>query len=97
MKRILSRRERIQYIHDRVSGKLGWGKFKFNPGYWAIAEELGTTFKTIKRDADFMRDDLGLPLEYDESRCCLYYRGGWQWISDVFNLADSLADVLLPL
>jgi predicted DNA-binding transcriptional regulator YafY len=36
-------------------------------------EELEVAPKTIQRDIDFMRDQLGLPIEYDEKKFGFYY------------------------
>ena len=46
------------------------GKF---PNASAFAKELEVNIKSIHRDLAFMRDDLGLPLEYDKNRFGFYY------------------------
>ena len=38
------------------------------PNCRRLAEELEVAGKTIQRDIDFMRDQLGLPIEYDSGR-----------------------------
>lgn len=50
---------RIYVIHEAVKE----GRF---PNCRTLAERLEVTDKTIQRDISFMRDELGLPLEYDE-------------------------------
>jgi proteasome accessory factor B len=43
------------------------------PNCRKLAEELEVATKTIQRDIDFMRDRLGLPIEYDPLRFGFYY------------------------
>lgn len=50
---------RIHVIHEAV-------KEGGYPNCRTLAERLEVTDKTIQRDVSFMRDELGLPLEYDE-------------------------------
>lgn len=52
--------ERVLRIHEMISR----GNF---PNCSSIARELEVNRKTIQRDINFMRDELDLPLEYDES------------------------------
>lgn len=47
----------------RLHEKLKAGKF---PNCRKLAEELEVSAKTIQRDIDFMRDRLGLPIEYNQ-------------------------------
>lgn len=51
--------QRIYVIHEAVKE----GNY---PNCRTLAERLEVTDKTIQRDITFMRDELGLPLEYDE-------------------------------
>jgi proteasome accessory factor B len=51
--------ERMMRLHE----KLRAGDF---PNCRKLAEELEVSTKTIQRDIDFMRDRLGLPIEYDQ-------------------------------
>ena len=51
--------QRIYVIHEAVKG----GSF---PNCRTLAERLEVTDKTIQRDITFMREELQLPLEYDE-------------------------------
>ena len=58
--------ERMMRIHSQLkAGQL--------PNCRKIAEELEVSSKTIQRDIDFMRDRLGLPIEYDPLRFGYYY------------------------
>lgn len=51
--------ERIYHIHEAVAeGRM--------PNCSTLAAELEVTPKTVQRDITFMRDRLGLPLEYDD-------------------------------
>ncbi len=43
------------------------------PNCRKAAEELEVSPKTVQRDIDFMRDRLGLPIEYDPVRCGFHY------------------------
>ena len=54
----------------RIHAQLKAGDF---PNCRKIAEELEVSSKTIQRDIDFMRDRLGLPIEYDPLRFGFYY------------------------
>lgn len=58
--------ERMLRIHEFIQG----GKFPNGP---SLARHLEVSSKTIQRDLDFMRDRLGLPIEYDAGRRGLYY------------------------
>ena len=53
--------ERVMRIHEAVSR----GN---HPNCSSIARDLEVNRKTIQRDINFMRDELDLPLEYDETR-----------------------------
>lgn len=54
----------------RIHGQLKAGDF---PNCRKIADELEVSSKTIQRDIDFMRDRLGLPIEYDPLRFGFHY------------------------
>lgn len=43
------------------------------PNCRKVADELEVSSKTIQRDVEFMRDQLGLPIEYDPLRFGYYY------------------------
>ena len=53
-------------IHQFIQG----GKY---PNATKMAKELEVSTKSIHRDLDFMRDRLGLPLEYDSGRVGYHY------------------------
>jgi len=54
----------------RLHEKLQSGLY---PNCRKMAEEFEVSGKTIQRDLEFMRDQLSLPLEYDEQRFGYYY------------------------
>ncbi len=54
----------------RIHGQLKAGDF---PNCRKIADDLEVSSKTIQRDIDFMRDRLGLPIEYDPLRVGFFY------------------------
>ena len=54
----------------RIHAQLKAGDF---PNCRKIAEEIEVSSKTIQRDIDFMRDRLGLPIEYDALRFGFHY------------------------
>lgn len=57
---------RVMEIHKRVRmGQM--------PNCSSLAKDIEVTSKTIQRDISFMRDQLGLPLEYDALRHGYYY------------------------
>lgn len=58
--------ERMMRIHDALKA----GKYP-NCSQLAISIEVST--RTVKRDVDFMRDSLRLPIEYDSRRYGYYY------------------------
>jgi proteasome accessory factor B len=58
--------ERMLRLHDRLKA----GAF---PNCRKLAGELEVSPKTIQRDIDFMRDRLGLPIEYDQLQFGFYY------------------------
>jgi proteasome accessory factor B len=53
-------------LHERLKA----GSF---PNCRKLANELEVSAKTIQRDIDFMRDRLGLPIEYDQLQFGFYY------------------------
>ncbi len=53
-----------------IHGQLADGRF---PNCFKLARELEVATKTIHRDLEFMRDQLGLPLAYDRSRHGYFY------------------------
>ncbi|MGI8819694.1 MAG: helix-turn-helix transcriptional regulator [Chthoniobacterales bacterium] len=58
--------ERMMRIHAALKG----GDF---PNCRKMADELEVSSKTIQRDIDFMRDRLGLPIEYEPLQFGYYY------------------------
>ena len=54
----------------RIHAQLKAGEF---PNCRKIAEQIEVSSKTIQRDIDFMRDRLGLPIEYDPLRFGFHY------------------------
>lgn len=57
---------RMLRLHEELRG----GKY---PNCRKLSEELEVSSKTIQRDIDFMRDQLGLPIEYHPERFGFYY------------------------
>lgn len=58
--------ERMLRLHE-------WLKAGTFPNCRKLAGELEVSSKTIQRDIDFMRDRLGLPIEYDQIQFGFYY------------------------
>jgi predicted DNA-binding transcriptional regulator YafY len=58
--------ERIMKIHERIRN----GEF---PNCVQMAADMEVSHKTMKRDVDFMKERLNLPIEYDEKRWGYYY------------------------
>jgi predicted DNA-binding transcriptional regulator YafY len=44
-----------------------------HPNCRKLAEEFEVSTKTVQRDVNFMRDQMGLPMEYDKRRFGFYY------------------------
>jgi predicted DNA-binding transcriptional regulator YafY len=57
---------RMLQLHQQLQA----GRF---PNCRKLAEELEVSSKTIQRDIEFMRDRLGLPIEYDQFHFGFYY------------------------
>lgn len=57
---------RMLRIHEKL-------KHERHPNCQKLAEELEVSSKTIQRDILFMRDQLGLPIEYDPDEYGYYY------------------------
>ena len=57
---------RMLRMHERLKA----GRY---PNCRKLADELEVSSKTIQRDIDFMRDQLGLPIEYDQLHFGFYY------------------------
>jgi proteasome accessory factor B len=58
--------ERMWRIHQILSGGS-------HPNCTGLSEELEVSAKTVMRDLEFMRDRLGLPLEYDAAKHGFFY------------------------
>ena len=58
--------ERMWRIHQEISG----GEY---PNCRQLSESLEVSAKTVMRDIEFMRDRLGLPLDYDAVKHGFYY------------------------
>jgi len=43
------------------------------PNYRKLAKELEVSSKTVQRDIEFMRDQLGMPIQYDQFQFGFYY------------------------
>src|SRR6184192_4204690 len=58
--------ERMMRMHHRLKA----GRY---PNCRKLADELEVSSKTVQRDIDFMRDRLGLPIQYDQLHFGFYY------------------------
>ena len=65
-KRTMPRWERIGQIHELLED----GAY---PNSTTLARHLNLTIKTIHRDIAYMRDHLGLPIDFDSHRLGYYY------------------------
>src|SRR6056297_772313 len=80
--------ERVLKIHEMVSrGRL--------PNANGMASELEVNRKTILRDIRFMRDELELPLVYDETRHGYYYSRPVNEFPLLQTSADDLVGLIL--
>jgi predicted DNA-binding transcriptional regulator YafY len=60
--------ERMLKIHQAIKG----GKY---PNMTTLASDLEVSPRSVSRDLVFMRDRMGLPVEYDEIRHGFFYKG----------------------
>lgn len=80
--------ERVLRIHEKVT------KNRF-PSANEMAGELAVSRKTILRDIRFMRDDLELPIVYDEARHGYYYSRPVNEFPLLQTSADDLVGLIL--
>ncbi len=80
--------ERVLRIHEMVLR----GNF---PNCSNIAEELEVNRKTIQRDLNFMRTDLGLPLEYSDTAHGYHYTGPVHDFPFLQTTAEDLVGLIL--
>ncbi|MEM9016656.1 MAG: WYL domain-containing transcriptional regulator [Verrucomicrobiota bacterium] len=80
--------ERVLRIHEQVSR----GDF---PNANRLAEELEVSRKTVLRDLAFMRDELDLPLVYDERKHGHHYSRPVQDFPFLETTADDLVGLIL--
>jgi predicted DNA-binding transcriptional regulator YafY len=77
--------ERMLRIHDCIRR----GRY---PNCVAMAAEFEVSPRTLKRDVEFMRDRLCLPIEYDRRRHGFFYSGPVEGLPELpFSEADLLA------
>ena len=72
----------------RMHARLQAGRF---PNCRKLAEELEVSSKAVQRDLDFMRDRLGLPIEYDQLHFGFYYT---EPVSDFPNIEISAGELV---
>ena len=58
----------MKYIYERL-------KTQRRPNCSALAKALEVSPKTVQHDIDFMRYQLGLPIEYDQTRHGFFFDG----------------------
>lgn len=72
----------MKRVKTAIYGRLPWDRMlkihdKLKAGGWSncvqIAAEMEISLRTLKRDIDFMRDTLNLPIEYDHQCHGFYY------------------------
>lgn len=63
--------ERMLKIHDFLNAAFNGDRARVN--YSTLAKELGVKSKTIQRDFEYMRDRLGLEIEYDHAEKSFSY------------------------
>jgi predicted DNA-binding transcriptional regulator YafY len=80
--------ERVLRIHEMVLR----GNY---PNCSKIAQELEVNRKTIQRDLNFMREELGLPLEYSEGSHGYHYTGPVADFPILQTTADDLVGLIL--
>jgi predicted DNA-binding transcriptional regulator YafY len=58
--------DRMMRIHERIQS----GKF---PNCVGMSKDMGVCLRTVKRDVEFMKERLKMPIEYDERKHGFYY------------------------
>jgi len=58
--------DRMMQIHERIKS----GKF---PNCVGMSNDMGVSLRTVKRDVEFMKERLKMPIEYDERKYGFYY------------------------
>ena len=58
------------------------------PNCFSLAENLEVSVKTAQRDLDYMRDQLGAPIEYDPLQKGYYYTSG-NWFLPALSLSEG--------
>ena len=72
-----------------IDRKIREGRF---PSCASLGEEWEVSAKTIQRDIDYLRDQMGAPIEYDKSRHGLYYSDkSWFLPAVILSEGDILA------
>lgn len=80
--------ERVMRIHEMVSRNT-------YPNASQMAREMEVNRKTIQRDINFMRDELEMPLVYDERKHGYYYSRPVQDFPFLKTTADDLVGLIL--
>jgi len=80
--------ERVMRIHEMVSRNS-------YPNASQMAREMEVNRKTIQRDINFMRDELEMPLVYDERKHGYYYSRPVQDFPFLKTTADDLVGLIL--
>ena len=65
------------------------------PNCLTFAEAWGVSQKTVQRDIDFLRDQLGAPIVYDRERKGFFYENSSWWLPSVVLSEGELMGVLL--
>lgn len=76
--------ERMMRLHEQLQAR------RF-PNCRSLAEELEVSTKTVQRDIDFMRDRMGLPIEYDQVNFGFFYS---EPVTSFPNLKVSVGEVM---
>ncbi|GHV83191.1 hypothetical protein AGMMS50212_05310 [Spirochaetia bacterium] len=77
---------RIYFIDRKIAG----GEF---PNTQALAEEWETSISTITRDIEFMKTQLGAPIEYNAGRRGYYYAGQTYRLPAGYTTAEEMLAV----
>ncbi len=75
-----------------LDGQIRDGKF---PNCLSFSEEWGVSQKTVQRDMDFLRDQLGAPLGYDREKKGFYYTDEHWFLPSVSLSEGELVATLL--
>ena len=79
---------RLQFI----DGQIRAGKY---PNCFKLGKDWQVSYKTIQRDVDYLRDEMGAPIEYDKKRRGFYYTNNTWFLKSIMMSEGDLFALLV--